>query len=199
MHREIRGPEPALRGAPGVEPDARQHDLQDRRVERRRAPFPRSSSSRAEKAVALRTTSKRCPSRKARKRRERGLVLEARHVDARDREALVAKRPGQRLDRRKIVGEIDGAIEDDERARARPAPASKQAPSKRPKALTGAGGGALRRGARSRRRERRGTPPCSQGRPRRNSARSARPRRRRASRPHRGARRGAGLRAAAPV
>ena len=35
MHRQIRRPEPsALRGAPGVEAHAREHDLQDRRVER---------------------------------------------------------------------------------------------------------------------------------------------------------------------
>ena len=34
MHRQIRRPEPARGGTPGVEPHTREHHLQDRRVER---------------------------------------------------------------------------------------------------------------------------------------------------------------------
>ena len=121
MHREVRGPKPALRGAPSVE--ARRPPARPAAPARRAtsSAVPSLSSSRAEKAVALRTTSKRRPPRKARKRRERRLVLEAGHKDARDREALVAERSGQRFDRLEIVGEIDRAIEDDQGARrARP-------------------------------------------------------------------------------
>src|SRR6202042_363845 len=60
---------------------------------------------------------KRLPLEKCAQRQKRRLVFEAGHEDAGNCEPLVAKRPGQRLYRREIVGEIDGAIEDDEGAR----------------------------------------------------------------------------------
>ncbi len=57
------------------------------------------------------------PGEKGAQRRKRRLVLETGHEDACNREPLVTERAGQRFDRFEIVGEIDGAIEDDEGAR----------------------------------------------------------------------------------
>ena len=195
MHREIRRSEPALRSAPGVEAHASQHDLHDRRIERveRRSLFrvhPRGKGRGVEHDI------KASPGEEGAQGRERRLVLKAGHEDACDREALVAKRPGQRFDRFEIVGEIDGAIEDDEGGAPRPAPPrNTQRRSGRRRAPEPAEEQESWR--RSRRREKRGTPPCCQGRPRQNSARSAGPRRDRVSRPRRGARRGADPQAAA--
>ena len=50
-------------------------------------------------------------------RRDRRLVLEARHIDGGRGEALPGERLGEGLDRRAIVGEIVRAVENDERAR----------------------------------------------------------------------------------
>ena len=197
MHRKIRRPEPALRGAPGVEAHAREHDLQDRRVERveRGSLFsvqPGGEGGGVEHDVEA------LPFETSAQRLKRRLVLEAGDEHGFDRKALVAQRARQRLDGLEIAREIDGAIEDDEGARR----VRLSLEAGLVEAAEGADGNGRRSVCarrRSERRERRGTPPCCRGRPRRNSARCAGPRRCRASRPRRGARRGAGPPAAAPA
>ncbi len=115
MHREIRRPKSALRGAPGVEAHAREHDLQDRgikRVERRSLFFikARGEGGGVEDDVKAPALEKRA------QRLQRRLILEAGQEDARDRKAFVAERPGERCYWLKIAREIDRAIEDDEGA-----------------------------------------------------------------------------------
>ena len=147
MHREIGRPEAALRSAPGLEAYAGEHDLQDRRVERveRRSLAhvqPRGKGGGVEHDVeGLPVEEERASGSSA--------ASSLRLVT----KTLVTAKPlsrsarGQRFDRLEIVGEIDGAIEDDERARrVRSQPRSRRA-SKRPKALTGTGGGARLVGA----------------------------------------------------
>ena len=116
MHREIRRPKAALRGAPRLEVDPGQHDLQDRRIEAVERRSLLCIQTRG-KGGGVEYDVEALPIEKGVQAFERRLVLEAGHEHARDREPLVAERVGQRFDRLKIVGEIDGAIEDDEGAR----------------------------------------------------------------------------------
>ncbi len=119
MHRKVGGTEAARRRAPGVEPGAREDHLQHRRVdpiENGPVAFVEPGGERG----GVEHNVERLALDERPKGRERRLVLEAGHIDARGRESLGAHRLGQRLDRLEIVGEIDGAIEDDQRVRRAP-------------------------------------------------------------------------------
>ena len=116
MHRQIRRPQAAQRSAPGVDADARQHHLQDRRVEgveRRSVGCVETSGKRR----GVEHDVKASAIEKSAQAFERRLILEAGHKDARGRQTLVAERLGQGFDRREVVGQIYGAIEDDKRVR----------------------------------------------------------------------------------
>ena len=115
MHGEIGRSEPPLRRAPGIETNARKHDLQHRGVERiERRPLahvqPRGKGGQVEHDVEALLREERA------EQLERRLVLQTGQEDARDCEALVAESAGQRFDRLEIACEIDRAIEDDKRA-----------------------------------------------------------------------------------
>ncbi len=116
MHREIRRPESAQGGAPSVETDSSQHDLQHRRIER----VERRSLIRVQtggEGGGIEHDVEGPPGEEGAQGRERRVILETGHEDADDSKALVAKRASQRFYRTEIVGEIDGAIEDDKGGR----------------------------------------------------------------------------------
>ena len=136
------GPSPRGEARQASQTDAREHDLQHRRVER----VERRSLVRVEARGKGGGVEHDVEALLRRERRASGAsaasslrLVTKTLVDCK---ALVAQRARQRFDRLEIAGEIDRAIEDDQARAARPAPASKQAASKRPKALTGTGGGA---------------------------------------------------------
>src|SRR5271156_4321153 len=115
MHRQVGGRKPARRGRPSLGSGSRQHDLQHRRVgfvENAAAALveARRKGGGVENDVEL-----FAPDQLAQGRAHGG-VLEAGDVRAGYREAARFERICERVDRGKVVGEVDRAIEDGEGA-----------------------------------------------------------------------------------
>ena len=112
VHREIGGAEPARAVAPCRAPRGRAHDLQHRNVggiERRRLADAAAGRERRRGDDDARAE----PRKRVAQKCGRVAVLQAGDEERRRRKAAGGKRRAQRVDRRRVGGEQQGAIEDD--------------------------------------------------------------------------------------